>query len=187
MDAREDDTLTEGSLQGQIVQIEEYIRRQQNMDIFFKSVLLEVFSFTVCICVFYYYNISKENGDVEPVMYTDSVCRLVFCLSAHLIMQVQIDATIDRLKFVITHPGNFRTPFVPIFLCILHLVVNFGNEIIMLTAILHDDDILAMLGDFTGVYIVSEIPCYYFEALTTDLKKEMTEEIKAKRDIWTMT
>ena len=68
---------------------------------------------------------------------------------------------------------------------VLHLLVNFGNEFIMLTAILHDDDVLAMLGDFTGVYIVSEIPAYYFEALDNELKREMTESIKAKKDMWT--
>ena len=38
------------------------------MDIFFKSVLLEVCSFVVAICVFYHFNVSKEAGDVEPVM-----------------------------------------------------------------------------------------------------------------------
>lgn len=85
---REFDTITEGSLQGQIMEITEYIRRQQNMDVFFKSVLLEVCSFTVAICVFYHFNISQEAGDVEPEMYKDSICRLVFCLVAHLIMQV---------------------------------------------------------------------------------------------------
>lgn len=87
---------------------------------------------------------------------------------------------------MIQHPQNFRTPFVPIFLCLLHLMVNFANELIMIIAILHDDDVLAMLGDFTGVYIVSEIPSYYFAALDNDLKSQMTETLSAKSDMWSI-
>ena len=110
--------------------------------------------------------------------------RLIFCLVAHLIMEVQIQPSIERLRFVVTHPYNFRTPVVPLILCSLHLFVNFANEFIMLSSILHEDDILGMLGNFTAVYIISEIPSYYFAALSDNLKSQMTETISAKRDIW---
>lgn len=87
--------------------------------------------------------------------------------------------------FVIQHPRNFRTPGAPIFLCLFHFIVNFANEIIMLSSIMHNDDIMELLK-MAEIFIVSEIPMLYFEAIDDDLKHKMPHSLKAKTDIWTI-
>lgn len=86
--AKDADTLTEGSLQEALNEIYRQIWRMQGMDVSFKCVVLDACSLAVAMCIFYYYNIEKEEGGVTPERYVDSICRLVLCLIAHLIMQV---------------------------------------------------------------------------------------------------
>ena len=136
------------------------------MDIFFKGLVLETCSLGLSLLVVYYYDLEHAMGGIEPKAYLDAIARLIFCIVAHIMMNARIDESFERLKFVIEHPYNFRTFGLPLFLSFFHLVVNFANEYIMLSSILHEDNLLQMLGNWTAVYIISEIPGFYFFALT---------------------
>ena len=122
---------------------------------------------------------------MQPEEYPDSILRLVAALTAHLIMQPQIDATIDCIMFCITHPDNFRTSAVPIFLSLLHLCVNVANEVIMMSSILYNKELVELAFQFADIYLVTKIPNLYFHALDDEYKKEMTHKLKVKKNIWT--
>ena len=63
--------------------------------------------------------------------------------------------------------------FLPLGLTILDVVVNFGTEYIQVLCILSESNALAMVGNFSAVFVVSQLPNFYFDALKDDLKDQM--------------
>lgn len=77
------DTISEESIQRQIDEIENNIRRQHTMDILFRAVMLEILA-VVIICAIVWFYVGSVADEIEPTSYNDAICRLIFCVIAHL-------------------------------------------------------------------------------------------------------
>ena len=76
------------------------------MSVFFKALILKLMQLLLTIVMMRFFAVDEGKDG-----YWDGLCRLVFCLVAHLMMQPEIDTGFDRLKFVSrvmtgTHPDD---------------------------------------------------------------------------------
>ena len=139
-------------IEAQIKEIKLYQTRQRNMSVFFKALFLKLMQLLLCLVIMQYFYV--KQGKIQPKEYWDGLCRLVFCLSAHLMMQPDIDSVLERLRFVVLHPQNFRTIMLPLTISFLAVVVNFMIEIVMFLSIIHEVEVINMISNFSGMYIV---------------------------------
>ena len=87
--------------------------------------------------------------------YSDMIAKLIFVNISHLMMQPEVEASLARLRFIITHPRNFNQFLVPLFMTFIDIIVTFFAEWITLVVIMDTERVLDIMSNWSTIYIIS--------------------------------
>ena len=88
----------------------------------------------------------------------------------HLVMQPRVKSAIDRLSYLRSHIDRFETPALPIFICLLKLIVEVFVEIMQMSTIFFINDVLWMIMCFAAFTGISCIDGEYYASIKSPLK-----------------
>ena len=78
--------------------------------------------------IFFQYDVATDDREVMASSYSDMIAKLIFVNISHLMMQPEVEASLARLRFIITHPRNFNQFLVPLFMTFIDIIVTFFAE-----------------------------------------------------------
>lgn len=59
----------------------------------------------------------------------------------------------------------------PMLISLLAVIVNFLTEVAMIMSIIHEVEVISMISNFSAIYIVSQLPHFYYLAINDELKE----------------
>ena len=75
-----------------------------------------------------------------------------------------------RIKYVLSHPDDFESNFIPVLLCWMKLTIEFGIELTMIIATAYENYDVYMIMDFSALIVINYIDLYYCGTIKDRIK-----------------
>ena len=142
----------------------------RNIDIFYKVVFFFIIELAMIGTVLMYY--IKYGVDLEADYGT---IALKYCciISLHLMQQPMLKQSMNRINYILKHPDYFESRHLPLMICWMKLIVEFGIEIALLVSTAYENWNVFMIMDFSALIVINYIDLYYCMTIKDDLTKRI--------------
>ena len=157
-----------------------YARKMRNLNIFYKCMFFFIVEMAMILFVILYYLKWGVDFDTDMGTVTLKYCCII---SLHLMQYPVIKQSMNRINYILKHPDYFESRYIPLLICWMKLIVEFGIEVTLLVSTAYENWNVFMIMDFSALIVINYVDLYY----CMTIKDDLTERIKVEKyqmEVW---
>lgn len=108
-----------------------------------------------------------------PDYYGCAIVILMCLMGAHMLLQKQVNDALRLMRFVVEHPYNFRSQWIPLLICLVKFKVELLIEVVTLWMCIVQTESVNVVVTFVAFVILSDLSSLYTEMVGVDEVKQV--------------